>query len=73
MEPGTGYYFPPYMARVVTRDGILSFRVIKIQDNNSWGVRRGGQSTNIFYRGNINDRWKRIKSMAVSFGGKELS
>ena len=55
------------MSRVVTHDGMLSVRIIMINYNNLWGVRRGVQNTKRVYRGNINDIWKLIRGISQSF------
>ena len=46
MEPGSVSSLLPATTRVVAHDGMVSVRIIRIQENNLWGVRRGGQSTN---------------------------
>ena len=60
MEPGSVSSFNPDTKRVVTHAGMLSAWAIIIHDKNFQGVIRGGQCTNIVYRGNRNDSCKRI-------------
>ena len=60
MYPGSVSSFPPTAARYLTHDGIVSVRIIIIQENNFWGVRRGAQSTNRVSRSNINGSCKSI-------------
>ena len=38
--------------------------IIIIQDNNLWGVRRGGKFTNIVYRGKKYGIWKWVRGTA---------
>ena len=42
-------------------------------ETNLWGVRRGGQSTNIVSRGNIDGSLKRIKGITGSFFSLKIS
>ena len=68
MEPGAVSSFCPDMASIVTHDGMLSVRIIRIQDTKLWGFRRGGQCTNRVSRGRINVRWKWIRGISGFFG-----
>ena len=52
------------MDRVVTHDVMVSVRIIIIQYNNLWGVRRGGQRTNRVSGGDRNGIWKWIRGIA---------
>ena len=67
MDPVAVLYFRSSTERVVTHNGMLGVRIIIIQDNNLWGVIRGGQSTNRFSRGNIDGIWKRVRSIEGCF------
>ena len=53
MEPVSVSYFHPATSNVVTHDGMKIVRIIIIMFKNLWGTIRGGQCTNIVYRGNI--------------------
>ena len=67
MEPGAVSSCRPAMAQIVTHDGILSVKIIIIQDKNLWVFRKCEQKTNRVYRGNINVSWKRIICILGSF------
>ena len=69
MEPGAVLSLPPAATRVVTHDDMVSFRIIRIQYNNFWGVRRVVQRTTIVPIGNINDSWKWIRVISSYLGG----
>ena len=71
MEPREVSSSPPANIRVVTRDDIVSVGIIKSYDNNSWGFRRGGQITDIGYRGNRNGSWKRIWGIEGFFSSED--
>ena len=61
------YYFLPGMVIFVFCDGIVSVRSTRSQETNFWGVGRGHESINIFYRGNIDGSWKWIRGIEVFF------
>ena len=67
MDPGSVSSFPPSTSRVVTNDGMVSVRIIIIQKNKLWGVRRGGQINSIVFRGNRNGIWKSIRGILGSY------
>ena len=67
METGGVSSFYSDTERVVTHNGMVSVKIIIIQENNLWLVRRGGKCTNIVSRGNINGSWKRVRGIAGSF------
>ena len=67
MDPGEVSSFCPDTERVVTHNGMMSVKIIRIQENNLWLVIRGGKYTNIVSRGNINGSWKRVRGIAGSF------
>ena len=67
MDPGEVSYFCPDTERVVTNNGMVSVKIIRIQENNLWFVRRGVKFTKIVSRGNINGSWKRVRGIAGSF------
>ena len=71
MEPVAVSSSRPAMARVVTHDGMLSVRIIRICFKKLWGIGKGGQRTNRFSRGNRNGSWKRIRGIPgfFRFGG----
>ena len=69
MKPGKVSYFNPSMERVVKHDGMLSIRILIIYDKKLWGIRRGSQLTNIFYIGNINGSWNKIRGIPGLFFG----
>ena len=60
-------YFHPAMAAVVFLSGTERVRIIRIHENNLRVIRRGGQSTNIFFIGNRYGIWRRIRSIAGYF------
>ena len=67
MEPGALSSFCPATERVVTHDGMLSVRIIRIQDKELWGVKRGGKRTSRVSRGNRNGSWKRMIGISGYF------
>ena len=67
MEPVSVSYCRPTTERVITCDGMLSVRIVIIQDKNLWGVIRGGQLTNRVSRGNRNVIWKCIRGLSGYF------
>ena len=67
MDPGEVSSFCPDTEMVVTHNGMVSVKIIRIQENNLWLFRRGGKYTNIVSRGNINGSWKRVRGIAGSF------
>ena len=42
-------------------------RIIRSQENKFWQIRRGGQSTNIFFRGNRDGSWNKIRVITGYF------
>ena len=67
MEPVEVSSFPLFTSRVVTNDGMVSVRIIIIQKNKLWGVRRGGKINSIVSRGNRNGIWKSIRGIVGSY------
>ena len=54
MEPGAVSYLCHDTKRFVTHDGMLSVKIIRIQENNLCRLIRGDQLTNRVYKDKIN-------------------
>ena len=67
MEPVSVLSTYPGMKRVLIHYVMLSVRIIRIQDKELWGVKRGGKRTSRVSRGNRNGSWKRMIGISGYF------
>ena len=58
--PGSVSYFNPDLVSIILLHDMGRVRIIIIFKKESWRIRRGGQITNIVFRGNRNGSWKKI-------------
>ena len=65
--PRAASYSHPDTVRLISLYCMVRVRIVKRQEIESFQIRRGGQSTNIIFRGNINGSWKQIWGIAGSF------
>ena len=67
MSPRAVLSFHPYTVRITFIHCMGRVRTIICKEKESWKTRRGGQITNIFFRGNIYSCWKQIWGVTGSF------
>ena len=67
MFPGAVSSFHPDMLRIIFIHVMRRVRIIISQEKELWRIRRGGKSTNIIFRGNINGSWNQIWGISGYF------